>query len=131
MNVTIPKTWFRPQYNIVTSDPGSNSILAQAMPDLPFQWTKEKLAWNGKDYAAAEQVPVLIQPSPFSVNRYVVVNSGHTFHAEDFKGTNALLYPRLGDFAVLKLGGDEKQALAVEVVDAGLFDDSWRWPKRP
>ncbi len=115
---------------ILFGDPGSNSILAQAMPGLPFQWSKDKIAWNGKDYAAADHVPVLIYPSPFAVNRYVVVNSGHTFHAEDFKGTNALLYPRLGDYAVLK-AGDKKDPLAVEVEEAGLFDDFWHWPARP
>ena len=116
---------------ILFGDPGSNSLLAQAMPGLPFRWTKDKIAWNGKDYSAADHIPVLIYPSPFAVNHYVVVNSGHTFHAEDFKGTNALLYPRLGDYAVLKLNGDKKEPLAVEVSEAGLFDDFWRWPARP
>jgi predicted esterase len=116
---------------ILFGDPGSNSVLAQAMPGLPFQWTKDKIVWNGKDYTAGEHVPVLIQPSPFAVNRYVVVNSGHTFHAEDFKGTNALLYPRLGDYAMLKRAGDKQDPLAVEVVEAGLFDDFWKWPTRP
>jgi dienelactone hydrolase len=116
---------------ILFGDPGSNSVLAQAMPGLPFRWAKDKIAWNGKDYAAAEHVPVLIYPSPFAANRYVVLNSGHTFHAEDFKGTNALLYPRLGDYALLKTAADKKDPLAVEVVEAGLFDDFWRWPARP
>jgi predicted esterase len=116
---------------ILFGDPGSNSVLAQAMPELPFQWSKDKIVWNGKDYAAADHIPVLIYPSPFATNRYVVVNSGHTFHVEDFKGTNALLYPRLGDNAMLKWAGDKKDALAVEVEEAGLFDDFWHWPARP
>ena len=42
-------------------------------------------------------------PNPLNASRYVVLNTGHTFHAADFQGTNALLYPRLGDYAVLKL----------------------------
>ncbi len=46
---------------------------------------------------------MLIYPNPLNAGRYVVLNSGHTFHEADFKGTNALLYPRLGDFAILKL----------------------------
>jgi len=45
----------------------------------------------------------MIYPSPFSSDHYVVVNSGHTFHADDFKGTNALVYPRPGDHAMLRL----------------------------
>jgi hypothetical protein len=69
---------------------------------------------------------VLIYPSPLAAGRYVVLNSGHTFRARDFEGTNALLYPRLGDHAVLKLVPDKKDPLAVEVVTAGLFDDFWR-----
>jgi len=114
---------------ILFGDPGSNSLLAQAMPGLPFHWTKDKISWNGKEgreYAAGETVPVLIYPSPFSPDHYVVVNSGHTFHAEDFKGTNALLYPRLGDYAVLKIKGDKNDPLAVEVEEAGIFDEAWR-----
>ena len=68
----------------------------------------------------------MIYPSPFSPEHYVVLNSGHTFHAADFPGTNALLYPRLGDYAMLKLKGDKKDPLAVEVQEAGLFDEYWR-----
>jgi hypothetical protein len=116
---------------ILFGDPGSNRLLAQALPGLPFQWTKDKVTWDGKDYAAAEHVPVLIYPSPFSPSHYVVVNSGHTFHADDFKGTNALLYPRLGDYALLKLKGDKNDPLSAEVLDAGVFDDFWRRPPRP
>ena len=114
---------------ILFGDPGSNCLLAQALPGLPIQWTKDKVTWKGREdavYPAAESVPVLIYPSPFSPDHYVVVNSGHTFHADDFKGTNALLYPRLGDYAVLKLKGDKNDPLAVEVQEAGIFDEFWR-----
>ena len=41
----------------------------------------------------------MIYPNPLDPTRYVVVNSGHTFGEKEFKGTNALLYPRLGDYA--------------------------------
>jgi dienelactone hydrolase len=111
---------------ILFGDPSSNSLIAQALDGLPFKWTKDKITWGGKDYAANEHVPVLIYPSPLSPVHYIVLNSGHTFHAADFEGTNALLYPRLGDYAVLKLKGDGKEPLAVEVKTAGLFDDLWK-----
>ena len=39
--------------------------------------------------------------------------------------TNAQLYPRLGDYGVLKPAPTDKDALAVEVVTAGLFGDFW------
>jgi hypothetical protein len=113
---------------ILFGDPSSNSLIAHVLDGLPFTWTKDKITWNGKEYAAGEHVPVLIYPSPLSSARYVVLNSGHTFHAADFQGTNALLYPRLGDYALLKLtpGDDKKDPLAVEVRSAGLFDDFWK-----
>src|SRR5262249_54958321 len=64
---------------ILFGDPASNSLIAQALPGLPLRWTKERITLDGKDYAAAEHVPVLISPSPFGTDRYVVLNSGHTF----------------------------------------------------
>jgi predicted esterase len=112
---------------ILFGDPASNSLIEQVMPGLPFQWTRDKITWDGKEYAAGEHVPLLVYPSPLNTERYVVLNSGHTFHASDFAGTNALLYPRLGDHALLKLDRDKKDPLAVEVVRSGLFDDFWRF----
>jgi hypothetical protein len=50
--------------------------------------------------------------------RYVVLNSGHTFGEADFRGTNAWLYPRLGDYSVLTATGD--------VALSGFFDESWQ-----
>jgi hypothetical protein len=116
---------------ILFGDPGSNSLIAQVLPGLPLKWTKKSITWAGKDYDASKHVPVLIYPSPLATDRYVVLNSGHTFRTADFQGTNALLYPRLGDHAILKLAPSKEDALHVEVVTAGLFDDFWRLPARP
>jgi hypothetical protein len=117
---------------ILFGDPGSNTLIREMLPRLPLQWTKEKIIWatgkENKEHDARTHVPVLIYPSPVATDRYLVINSGHTFHAPDFEGTNALLYPRLGDRALLRLGGAKKDPLAVEVQDAGLFDDDWRMP---
>jgi predicted esterase len=111
---------------ILFGDPSSNSLIEQVLPALPLSWSKERIALEGQEGNAADHIPVLIYPSPLGVERYVVLNSGHTFHAADFRGTNALLYPRLGDFALLKLKGDKNDPLATEVKKAGLFDDFWR-----
>ena len=67
--------------------------------------------------------------NPLNHRRYLVLNSGHTFHASEYTGTNAQLYPRLGDYALLRLTPTEKDALAVETVLAGLFNDDWRIAK--
>jgi hypothetical protein len=102
---------------ILFGDPGSNVLIEQLMPQLPFTWSRQTVNM-GKDYPASEHVPVLITVNPKNHHRYVVLNSGHTFGAEDFAGTNALLYPRLGDYAVFRTSG--------EVVANGFFDEYWR-----
>ncbi len=112
---------------ILFGDPSSNFLIGQLRDAVPLKWTRETISLgSGPSYSADEHVPVLIYPSPFNPARYVVLNSGHTFHAADFRGTNALLYPRLGDYAVLKLRPAARDPLAVDVVTAGLYDEHWR-----
>jgi predicted esterase len=115
---------------ILFGDPASNSLIAQVLDGLPLEWTKEKITLAGKSVVAADHVPVLIYPSPLNTARYVVLNSGHTFHAAAFNGTNALLYPRLGDYALLKPAPTKEDPAEAQVVTAGLFDDFWRIPKK-
>ena len=77
---------------ILFGDPSSNSLIAQVLDGLPLLWTKKEIKLGKQTYLSAEHVPVLIYPSPLSTNlHYIVLNSGHTFHAADFQGTNALL----------------------------------------
>ncbi len=114
---------------VLFGDPGSNPVIARLVERLPITWTKDKLVVNGVEYDPKTHVPVLIYPNPLNPFKYVVINSGHTFHEADLKGTNALLYPRLGDWAVLKPTPTEKDAAAAEVVAAGLFDEFWQFPK--
>lgn len=115
---------------ILFGDPSSNSLIAEVLPRLPLEWTAKTIRFAGQEYAAASHLPVMVFPSPLATDKYVVLNSGHTFSTADFEGSNALLYPRLGDYAILKLAGDAKTPLAHEVATAGLFDDYWRLPAR-
>nr|MCU0705199.1 hypothetical protein [Fimbriiglobus sp.] len=110
-------------------DPQSNPAIAKLLPNLPITWTKEKLVVNGKTYDPKTHLPVLIYPNPRTTFSYIVINSGHTFREADFKGTNALLYPRLGDWAVLKPKPTKDDPAGFEVVDAGLFDENWQFKK--
>jgi hypothetical protein len=80
-------------------------------------WTREEVRLRGKSYAAAHHLPVLIGSNALTPNRYVVLNSGHTFHPPELK-INYLFFPRLGDWAVVKTDDT--------VVDAGLFDEYWK-----
>lgn len=115
---------------VLFGDPQSNPLIAQVLPKLPIAWTKDKLVVNGKSYDPATYVPVMIYPNPLNPERYVVLNSGHTFGEKDLQGTNALLYPHLGDWAVIKPKPTAKEPWAYEVVDAGLFDEFWQFPKK-
>ena len=69
--------------------------------------------------AVAEHTLALIYPNPLDPEHYVVLNSGLTFGTKEFKGTNALLYPRLGDYAIIRRSDGA-------VMLAGIFDDEWR-----
>jgi hypothetical protein len=69
----------------------------------------------------------MIFPNPLNPRKYVVLNTGHTFPSEDYAKTNALLYPRLGDYAILRMTG---KAANYEVATAGLFDEFWRVEKK-
>jgi len=115
---------------ILFGDPLSNPQIAKVLPKLPIKWTKEKLNVNGVQYDSRTHLPVLIYPHPDYDNRYLVLNSGHTFKEADLKGTNALLYPRLGDWAVIKPTPTAKDPAAYEVVAAGLFDENWQFPRK-
>ena len=110
-------------------DPASNPAIAEILPKLPIKWTKDQLVVNGVKYDAKTHYPALIYPDPKDAWHYVVLNSGHTFKDADFRGTNALLYPRLGDWAVLKPKPTRDDPGAVEVVAAGIFDEFWQFKK--
>jgi dienelactone hydrolase len=97
---------------ILFGDMQSNKMTKRIAPLLMRGWPLAPL------------VPVMIAPNPLNGDRYVVFNSGHTFHEDEFKGTNALLYPRLGDWAMI-------HPMARTVVRGGLFDTEWRQLLRP
>ncbi|MGE3821360.1 MAG: alpha/beta hydrolase-fold protein [Isosphaeraceae bacterium] len=105
---------------ILFGDPDSNWLIGRVNKDLPLDWGREWLNLGGESYAAAEHAPVLIAPNPLNPRRYVVINSGHTFGAREFRGTNALLHPRLGDWAVFHTGGASGSLRA-----SGFFDEGW------
>jgi dienelactone hydrolase len=106
---------------ILFGDPGSNRLIARVLPSLPLAWTEAEVKLDGS-FPSGDHSPVLIQPNPLNRLRYVVINSGHTFGAKELNGTNALLYPHLGDYAVIKIGRTD------EVKAGGYFDERWKKP---
>lgn len=105
---------------ILFGDPGSNRQIARVLKDLPtLTWTRSELKLGGASYTPADHVPVLIAPNPLHPQRYVVLNSGPTFGAAEFAGTNALLFPHLGDFAVFQTDGRNASLKASDYFDEG------------
>jgi dienelactone hydrolase len=109
---------------ILFGDPGSNRLLRRLLFGLPMTWTRDEVRLAGR-HPSADHSPALIAPNPLNPYRYVVVNSGHTFDAKAFAGSNALLYPRLGDYAVFRVGESHKDG---EVKVSGYFDERWKAP---
>ncbi len=121
------------RYNLILfGDPGSNALIARVLPKLPLTWTEKELAFGKDRYASADHAPVMIQPNPLAAGRYVVLNSGHTFREKELASLNYLLFPRLGDWAVLKVGAkspaNPSDPLEEEVIRAGFFDERWLLP---
>src|SRR6185369_13174748 len=108
---------------ILFGDPGSNRWMSRVLPQLPIRWTKDELQAGKERHAAADHVPVLIHPNPLARGRYVVLNSGHTFREKEFASLNYLLFPRLGDWALLRIS---EKGLAETVLKAGYFDERWQ-----
>ncbi len=104
---------------ILFGDPGSNPWIARALPRLPVQWTHDEVRVRDEVRTAKDSAPALVCANPFSPEHYLAINSGHSFHESEFAAFNYLLFPRLGDWAVMDIGKDEPVA-------AGYFDESWQ-----
>lgn len=128
-DVDVTPTDVRNRNLILFGDPGSNKWIAEALPHLPVKWSKESLRFGGRDYSAVDHAPALIAPSPFpgASEHYVVLNSGHTFRGVDLGKLNYLLFPRWGDWAILKVIPPRLRSGTVDekVIRAGYFDEQW------
>lgn len=114
---------------ILFGDPGSNAVLAKIVDRLPVRWTKGGIEVQGKRYDPAKHGFSLIYPNPLNPRRYIVINSGHTFHEKDFRASNSWLFPRLGDIAVQRITPEKNGSYKEEVVWAALFNGAWRLPE--
>ena len=104
---------------ILFGDPWSNSVIAKVVGKLPIRWTKSEITLAGRTVDASSYAPVMVYPNPLNPSRYVVINSGHTFSDADWRGTNANLFPHLGDYALISIAGNT-------VAHSGYFDDHWK-----
>lgn len=114
---------------VLFGDPGSNSVLAKIIERLPLDWTKDAVTFAGTSYNSDLHCIGLILPNPLNPAKYVVLNSGHTFHEENFTASNAWLFPKLGDAGVIRFRPHEKQGFAEEIVTGEIFNTAWQVEK--
>lgn len=116
---------------ILFGDPGSNSWIRELAPQLPISWTRDSIQVGQQKFSASEHGLQMIcaNPLPAAMNRYVVLNSGHTYHAPELR-FSYMVFPRLGDWAIAKLGDPSTKRDPIEVaelvVTSGFFDEDWR-----
>ncbi len=112
---------------ILFGDPGSNRTMARVVKDLPLTWNENEITFGGKTFETDSFAVAMIFPNPLNPRRYVVINSGHTFHEDAFKASNSWLFPRLGDAAVIQFKRDGKKGDYSESVEAAhIFDQQWQ-----
>jgi hypothetical protein len=113
------------KYHVVLfGDPGSNKLIAKALPKLPVKWTKESVTLGAQNYPAGENFPAFVYPSPLNPAKYVVVNTGLTIVDREYNGDYGM--PQWGDYAIFKV---KEGADVPDVVTAGLFDETWQLKK--
>ncbi len=116
---------------ILFGDPGSNRWIRKLLPQLPLQWTREQVRLGAHCHPASDHAVQLIHPNPLpqASGRYVVINSGHTYHDAELR-LSYMVFPRVGDWAVLRVGDSMATGLVPRVdetvLDSGFFDERWR-----
>lgn len=122
---------------ILFGDADSNSVINKMMPHLPVKWTEDEIIIGDKSFSRADHRVSLIYPNVLNQMhqrrtgtsgplRYVVLNSGQTFHEKDFKASNSWLFPRMGDIAVQKVTRNGDGSYSEEIVWGANFDSEWK-----
>jgi hypothetical protein len=118
---------------ILFGDPASNLWIGKVLPSLPIKWCDDTLQLGSEKYSASNHAVELIYPNPLAGahGNYVVLNSGHTYHDAELR-FSYMVFPRLGDWAVMKVGNTApmapSQLVAETVVTSGFFDEGWTLP---
>jgi hypothetical protein len=112
---------------ILWGDPSSNKVLGKIADKLPIRWSAKEIKAGGKEYPSDHHVPLLIYPNPLNPTKYVVLNSGFTWH-ENAHLSNSRHVPLLPDWAILDMDKPNSLHMSERVVAAGFFDEEWKIP---
>lgn len=119
----------RKYHLILWGDRQSNKLLAQIADELPIRWDAKQIVAGEQTFPSAGHALTMICPNPLDEKHYVVLNSGTTFR-EAHDGTNSQQTPKLPDWAVIDLSEPPSDLRPGKIVDAGFFDEYWKWKPR-
>jgi len=108
----------------VFGDPSSNAIYHRIADRLPIRWTASGVT-VGSEKFDTNHAPVFLFPNPLNPKRYVVINSGFTFHDQS---NNDMQSPKLPDWAIVDMTkpGNNYKYLPLFVESQGFFDEMWK-----
>ena len=111
---------------VLFGDPSSNAVYKKIAARLPVKWTAAGIDVGGEHFSADVHAPVMIFPNPLNPKKYVVINSGFTFHDQS---NNDLQSPKLPDWAIVNITETGNRQLPLSVKAQGFFDEAWKFPR--
>ena len=140
-SATIPRKRFNapaalPRHQSATADTNacSRAVASAATFRARRKYPRAFLKLGQHPHPARDHGLQMIHPNPLpgAEGRYVVLNSGHTYHDSELR-FSYMVFPRLGDWAILKVGENPPNApaskVAETVLDSGFFDEAWKFEK--
>jgi dienelactone hydrolase len=114
---------------VLFGDPASNAVYKRIAARLPIVWRADGVT-VGDEKFDADHAPVFVFPNPLNSRKYVVINSGFTFHDQS---NNDMQSPKLPDWAVVDITkpGNNYRYLPLFVESQGFFDEAWALDRRP
>ena len=109
---------------VLFGDPSSNAVYKKIADRLPIRWRADGLTL-GADKFDVNHAPVFTFPNPLNPKKYVVINSGFTFHDQS---NNDMQSPKLPDWAIVDMtkAGNNYKYLPLFIESQGFFDEMWR-----
>ena len=106
-------------------DPSSNAIYKRIAGPAADPMERRAVWSSGSETYSKDHAPVFIFPNPLNPKKYVVINSGFTFHDQS---NNDMQSPKLPDWAIVDTTkpGNNYRYLPLYVESQGFFDEAWK-----
>jgi hypothetical protein len=109
---------------VLFGDPSSNAVYKRIAGRLPIAWRADGVVVGSATFSGSH-APVFVYPNPLNPKKYVVINSGFTFHDQS---NNDMQSPKLPDWAIVDTAkpGNNYKYLPLFVESQGFFDEAWK-----